>query len=395
VVRKPEKESVVRTELIDKQLFQAGWSRSGGTLVDEFRLKPAPGGPSTDDQFADYVLLGRDGRVLGVVEAKRSSRNVLAGKRQASDYADLLREQFGLDPFIFLANGNEILFWDRDRYPPRAVSGFFTQDDLERLAHQKKYGGPAAWPSPRTDLAQWNAFKELMQGFYEKLAAGLPFDGAGNPVDSNGVTYGQFVHEFKLAHGDRVCVLCDGPFSGPQVDHWIGKAAFPLLAIAPHNMLPICCVCNEPPAKGTKAAYTAGVAEAFKDWFHPYHYPGYGRVSMVYEITRLAVFASALAPADVIRVQHLDGLLNLSLRWTGTFKAEYRNRQKALRQLIDNGYLAATVNDLRQKLAEWKISLVVDEENFQVSNLVLDHALDPDSLNGWLMELTEGDAAAH
>ena len=140
--RKPEKESVVRTELIDKQLFQAGWSRSGGTLVDEFHMKPAPGAPSANDQFADYVLLGTDGRAVGVVEAKRSSRDVLAGKRQASDYADLLRDQFGLDPFIFLANGNEILFWDRDRYPPRAVSGFFTQDDLERLAHQKKYGIP-------------------------------------------------------------------------------------------------------------------------------------------------------------------------------------------------------------------------------------------------------------
>jgi hypothetical protein len=24
------------------------------------------------------------------------------------------------------------LFWDRDRYPPRPVSGFFAQDDLER-----------------------------------------------------------------------------------------------------------------------------------------------------------------------------------------------------------------------------------------------------------------------
>ena len=46
MVRQPEKESVVRTELIDKQLFQAGWSRSGGTLVDEFRMKPAPGGLS-------------------------------------------------------------------------------------------------------------------------------------------------------------------------------------------------------------------------------------------------------------------------------------------------------------------------------------------------------------
>ena len=71
----------------------------------------------TPQEFADYVLLGRDGRPLAVIEAKRTSRDAIDGKRQASDYADRICSQFGVDPFIFLANGQTVHFWDRDRYP--------------------------------------------------------------------------------------------------------------------------------------------------------------------------------------------------------------------------------------------------------------------------------------
>ena len=83
-------------------------------------------------------MLGSDGKPLAVVEAKRTSRDELAGKRQAADYADAIKAKFGDDPFIFLTNGKEIQFWDRDRYPPRKIAGFYTRDDLERLRHQKR-----------------------------------------------------------------------------------------------------------------------------------------------------------------------------------------------------------------------------------------------------------------
>jgi type I restriction enzyme, R subunit len=95
-------------ELIDRQLLQAGWSSSNGTLIAEYPLKPEPESPPTEDQFADYVLLSRDGRILAIVEAKRSTRDALAGKRQAADYADFVRRQNGQDPLIFLANGHEL-----------------------------------------------------------------------------------------------------------------------------------------------------------------------------------------------------------------------------------------------------------------------------------------------
>ncbi len=137
------KESCTRTELIDTQLARAGWSKNRKLLLEEVLLQTAePEKPYGQEQFADYVLLGPDGKPIAVVEAKRSSRDELAGKRQAADYADIIKSQTGYDPFIFLTNGTEIQFWDRDRYPPRKIAGFYSRDDLERLNHQKQYATP-------------------------------------------------------------------------------------------------------------------------------------------------------------------------------------------------------------------------------------------------------------
>lgn len=117
-------EAQTRAQLIDSQLAHAGWSQSRRTLVEEFLLKTAePVGNYRNEQFADYVLLGSDGNPIAVVEAKRSSRDELAGKRQAADYADAIKAKFGNDPFIFLTNGKEIQFWDRERYAPRKSRG--------------------------------------------------------------------------------------------------------------------------------------------------------------------------------------------------------------------------------------------------------------------------------
>lgn len=136
-------EASTRTELIDTQLARAGWSHNRRTLIEEFLLKVAePDNAYGNEQFADYVLLGSDGKPIAVVEAKRSARDELAGKRQAADYADAIKAKFGDDPFIFLSNGKEIQFWDRDRYAPRKIAGFYTRDDLERLRHQRLYAQP-------------------------------------------------------------------------------------------------------------------------------------------------------------------------------------------------------------------------------------------------------------
>lgn len=162
-------EARTRTEIIDSQLARAGWSRNRRTLVEEFFLKTAePARGSGGEQFADYVLLGLDGKPIAVVEAKRSSRDEIAGKRQAADYADSIKARFGVDPFVFLTNGREIQFWDRERYAPRKISGFYTRDDLERLLHQRQFAESLGGVSINADIAgrdyQNEAIRRITEG---------------------------------------------------------------------------------------------------------------------------------------------------------------------------------------------------------------------------------------
>lgn len=143
MTQQSENEATTRTRLIDVQLARAGWSKNRLAFVEEYALEAAAPDPAyAGIQFADYVLLGSDGNPIAVVEAKRSSRDEFVGKRQASDYADIIKAKFGVDPFIFLTNGREIQFWDRDRYPPRKIAGFYTREDLERLRHQQRFAQP-------------------------------------------------------------------------------------------------------------------------------------------------------------------------------------------------------------------------------------------------------------
>ena len=90
-----------------------------------------------ESKYVDYLLLDSFGAPLAIVEAKRTSKDPHLGQKQAEMYADDIKRQTGKDVFIFLSNGYRIIFWDRERYSPREVKGFYAQGDLERLRFQK------------------------------------------------------------------------------------------------------------------------------------------------------------------------------------------------------------------------------------------------------------------
>lgn len=115
-----------RKFIIDLELREAGWVE-GKDWKNEV---PVTGMKNqTGNGFVDYVLYGNDGKPLALIEAKRTSVSVETGRKQASEYADLLEKQYGSRPVIFLANGKEIRIID-SLYPERQVSGFFTKTDL-------------------------------------------------------------------------------------------------------------------------------------------------------------------------------------------------------------------------------------------------------------------------
>jgi type I restriction enzyme R subunit len=145
-------EADARLHKIDGQLAQAGWSEKQGNLSKEWSLKGTPRGKQVHEkpvsyehatERVDYLLKGRDGKPIAIVEAKRDARDPLEGKRQAEEYADHIVALYHVRPFIFLTNGDMLLFYDRERgYPPRRISGFFRPEDLEQFVFQRQYSQP-------------------------------------------------------------------------------------------------------------------------------------------------------------------------------------------------------------------------------------------------------------
>jgi len=174
-------ESQTRKEIIDKQLQSTGWDVSDRTqIIEEFDIKvDLPDGvkePRTQyegHQFSDYVLLGKYGKPLAVVEAKKSSKDAALGREQAKQYCyNIQKEQGGELPFCFYTNGLEIYFWDLGNFPPRKVVGFPTRDDLERFQYIRRNRKPLTQELINTSIAgrdyQIRAIRAVLEGIEQK-----------------------------------------------------------------------------------------------------------------------------------------------------------------------------------------------------------------------------------
>lgn len=174
-------EAQTRKELIDKQLQSAGWDVSDSTqVVEEFDIRvDLPEGvheartPYEGHQFSDYVLLGKHGKPLAVVEAKKTSRDAALGREQAKQYCyNIQKQQGGELPFCFYTNGFETFFWDLDSYPPRKVVGFPTRDDLERFQYIRRNRKPLTQELINTSIAgrdyQIRAIRAVLEGIEQK-----------------------------------------------------------------------------------------------------------------------------------------------------------------------------------------------------------------------------------
>lgn len=129
----PKSEAEARKYLIDINLELAGW-KLGSTARTEELAVSMPNKSGTG--FADYVLYGKDGSPLAVVEAKNTQRDPRVGSNQASLYCDGLAKKYDRRPFYFLTNGYKTYFVDDESQ--REVSGFYSQEDLQRLMDRRK-----------------------------------------------------------------------------------------------------------------------------------------------------------------------------------------------------------------------------------------------------------------
>ncbi|WP_150274850.1 DEAD/DEAH box helicase family protein [Paenibacillus tepidiphilus] len=123
-----------RKKYIDVDLKLLGWTL-GDDVREEVELYGMPNGE--EKGYADYVLYGKDGLPLAVIEAKRTSKDPKIGTQQVRLYADCLEQMTGRRPMMFTTNGFETNLWDDVTSPQRKVSGIFSKADLQKLMNRR------------------------------------------------------------------------------------------------------------------------------------------------------------------------------------------------------------------------------------------------------------------
>ena len=137
-------EQNTRKIYIDTYLKEAGWE----VLTTDNLIQPlkacveikVDGMPNNEGVgFCDYVLFGANGLPLAVVEAKKTSVKVEAGKHQAELYADCLEKKYKVRPVIYYTNGYDLWVID-GLYPPRQVYAYHTAEELQLLINRRNRG---------------------------------------------------------------------------------------------------------------------------------------------------------------------------------------------------------------------------------------------------------------
>ncbi len=151
-----------RKTYIDVDMKLMGWQFTGADAdVQEEYPVEGMAGVAGQMGYCDYVLFGKDGLPLAVVEAKRTSKDPNIGRKQASLYADCLERKFGRRPMLFTTNGFETYFWDDQSGPPRKVSGIFSKGDLQKLMNRR---------TERLDLMGIPIDDKITDRYYQKEA---------------------------------------------------------------------------------------------------------------------------------------------------------------------------------------------------------------------------------
>ena len=151
-----------RKRYIDVDMKLMDWKFTGpdADVQEEYPVE-GMAGVAGQKGYCDYVLFGKDGLPLAVVEAKRTGKDPNSGRKQAALYADCLEKKFGRRPMMFTTNGFETYFWDDKSGPQRKVSGIFSKDDLQKRMNSR---------AERLDLMKIPIDDKITDRYYQKEA---------------------------------------------------------------------------------------------------------------------------------------------------------------------------------------------------------------------------------
>lgn len=109
--------------------------------------------------FCDYVLYGKDGKPLAIVEAKRTSIDASEGEEQVKEYGECMSKKYGYIPVLYFTNGYEINIID-GFYPARKVMAFHSLEELEYLIQRRGRG----------DITNLSIDENITERGYQKMA---------------------------------------------------------------------------------------------------------------------------------------------------------------------------------------------------------------------------------
>ncbi|MCV6607496.1 MAG: DEAD/DEAH box helicase family protein [Campylobacterales bacterium] len=128
-------EAKTRSMLIDLELYEAGFDSH--EFVNRKDIEYPLVLDNGDNGFADYVLWDDDDTPLAIVEAKKYSKGVDAGKFQAKLYGNALEKEYGKDVLRFVTNGRTIEYTN-GIYPFREIHSIFPKYEMRKILQQKK-----------------------------------------------------------------------------------------------------------------------------------------------------------------------------------------------------------------------------------------------------------------
>ncbi len=144
--RKPPymSEAATRRLYIDLYLKEAGWD----VLDVENLAQPGKAGIEIEVQgmpnahgvgYCDYVLYGKDGKPLAIIEVKKTSVDPEKGRHQVDLYGECMKKVYGYKPVLYYTNGYNTKVID-GIYPDRPVMAFHSLEDLELMLQRRKRG---------------------------------------------------------------------------------------------------------------------------------------------------------------------------------------------------------------------------------------------------------------
>lgn len=157
-------EANTRRLYIDLYLKEAGWDVLDTENVAlpskagiEIKVEGMPNAQGIG--FCDYVLYGKDGKPLAIVEVKKTSVSPEKGRHQVDLYAQCMEAVYGYRPVLYYTNGYHTRIID-GIYPDRDVMAFHSLEELELMIQRRNRG----------DITDLRINDEITGRPYQKIA---------------------------------------------------------------------------------------------------------------------------------------------------------------------------------------------------------------------------------